>query len=391
MKSSAEEIKIIEQVLNHLDDDSTDQQADLIQIPTTEYTSADRLEDEIAILFRRFPLIVGHVSSLPSPGDFLTHNDTGVPILVTRDKEGAIQAFLNVCRHRGARLEGRACGKANTFSCPYHGWTYDLTGRLRGLRKAEHFGDFDKGDYRLVKLPAFERFGLIWVRPSPIEPHESTDDPLDIDAWLAPMAEQLASLSLDSHVVYKTWTLERNMNWHIALEGFQEQYHFCTAHKHTACSAYLDTQGVYLDQYPHVRHAVPIASIGKLRDQPVDEWSYRRQFMTQNYLFPCNFLQVMTDHVYVHTITPIATDRCIFSCLMLIPETPTNPKAEQHWQANYDVVRRVFEEDFQIGEGIQAGLASGANDFFTIGRTENGIQLARKALIDALEGRLTAS
>jgi len=77
--------------------------------------------------------------------------------------------------------------------------------------------------------------------------------------------------------------------------------------------------------------------------------------------------------------------------LMLIPETPTNPKAEQHWQANYDVVRRVFEEDFQIGEGIQAGLASGANDFFTIGRTENGIQLARKTLIDALEGRLTAS
>ena len=88
MKSSAEEIKIIEQVLNHLDDDSTDQQADLIRVPTTEYTSPDRLEEEIAILFRRFPLIVGHVSSLPNPGDFLTHNDTGVPILVTRDKIG---------------------------------------------------------------------------------------------------------------------------------------------------------------------------------------------------------------------------------------------------------------------------------------------------------------
>ena len=56
--------------------------------------------------------------------------------------------------------------------------------------------------------------------------------------------------------------------WHIALEGFQEQYHFCSAHRDTACSAYLDTKGVYIDQYPHVRHAVPVASIERLRELP---------------------------------------------------------------------------------------------------------------------------
>ena len=64
-------------------------------------------------------------------------------------------------------------------------------------------------------------------------------------------------------------------------------------------------------------------------------------------------------------------------------------KTEQHWQANYDVVRRVFDEDFKIGESIQAGLSSGANTFFTIGQIENGIQLAKKAIADALKGELT--
>ncbi len=111
--------------------------------------------------------------------------------------------------------------------------------------------------------------------------------------------------------------------------------------------------------------------------------------MTQNYLFPCNFIQVMTDQVYIHTITPVSPSRSIFQCHMLIPEAPQSPKAEQHWQANYDVVRRVFDEDFKIGESIQAGLSSGANAFFTIGQIENGIQLAKKAISDALKGELT--
>lgn len=386
MDNSAEEIEIIETVLQYCKTGDTHKQSDLMRIPVREYTQRDRLDQEVQTLFRKFPIIVGHTSQLAEPGQYMTHDSTGVPILLTRTREGSVQAFLNVCRHRGARLESQACGKAATFSCPYHGWTYDLQGRLRGLRKAESFGEFDKQDYGLVPLPAFERFGLIWVCPSA---SRATSE-IDIDAWLAPMAEQFASLDIESHVIFEAWTLHRQMNWHIALEGFQEQYHFCSAHKYTACSSYLDTQGVYLDKYPHVRHAVPLSGIEQLDGQPQENWSYRKNFMTQNYVFPCNFMQVMTDHVYIHTITPTGTGSCIFQCIMLIPEPAVSEKAQKYWRANYDVVRKVFDEDFTIGEGIQAGLASGANEFFTIGRYENCIQLGRKALDDALEGRLTA-
>ena len=227
--NQAEEQEIIETVLAYCENGATHLQPDVMKIPVLEYTDADQLSREVDILFRQFPIIVGHVSELSSPGDFITHDSTGVPMLITRNRQGAVKAFLNVCRHRGARVEAQPCGKANTFACPYHSWTYDLDGNLRGLPKDANFGEIDKSEFGLVELPAFERYGLIWVRPS------TSATPVDIDAWLAPMAEQLESLELQGHVIFKQWAVPREMNWHIALEGFQEQYHFCSAHKHTAC------------------------------------------------------------------------------------------------------------------------------------------------------------
>ena len=382
--NSAEEVDIIHQVLGFCNSGGTHQQPDVMQIPVSDYRDPTHFQHEVDVLFRQFPIIVGHSSQLPEPGRFFTHDGTGMPLLITRTRDGDVKAFLNVCRHRGARIENRTCGKANTFACPYHAWTYDLTGALRGYPHAAGFGEIDKAEFGLIEVPAHERFGLLWVRPTP------SDTPIDIDAWLAPMAEQMASLDLHKHVVFREWRLQRDMNWHIALEGFQEQYHFCTAHKHTACGAYLDNQGVFVDQYPHVRHAVPLSNFEKLRGLEPEQWNYRKSFMTQNYLFPCNFLQVMTDHVYVHSILPVSVDRCVFQCVMLIPETPSSDKAEKHWAANYQVVRDVFEEDFLIGESIQAGLHSMANSHFTIGRYESGLQMARKAIEDALAGRLRA-
>ncbi len=352
--------------------------------PVSHYTDPARLQLEIDTLFRKFPIIVGHISQLAEPGQYFTHNDTGVPILVTRTKTGELKAFINVCRHRGARVVNEPCGKANTFSCPYHNWTYGLDGALRGMPEPIGFDALDKQTHGLVELPAFERFGLIWLRPSPSE-HS-----IDIDAWVAPMADQLKSLHLDSHSLFREWSIHRDMNWRIALEGFQESYHFCYAHKNTACSTYLDNQSVFIDQYPHVRHAVPLTHITRLKDQTEDAWDYRANFMTQNYLFPCNFVQAMTDHVYIHTIIPTGPGTCVFKCMMLIPEAAKTEKAIKYWEANYNVVRTVFDEDFAIGEGIQQGFAAGVNTNFTFGRYETGLQLGQKAIENALAGKLRA-
>jgi phenylpropionate dioxygenase-like ring-hydroxylating dioxygenase large terminal subunit len=98
----------------------------------------------------------------------------------------------------------------------------------------------------------------------------------------------------------------------------------------------------------------------------------------------------MTDHVYVHTIIPTGPGTCVFACMMLIPEAPATEKTQRYWEKNYQVIRTVFDEDFQIGENIQKGLATGANQNFLFGKYEIGLHLGQTAIDDALAGRLTA-
>lgn len=383
MGATAEERDIIRQILDLTERKTTHMLPEVMHNPVTKYTDPDQLRREVEVLFREFPLAIAHRSDLAEPGDFLTHDDTGVPMLVTRDEHGDIKAYLNVCRHRGARLEAEPCGHARRFTCPYHAWTYGLDGGLRGMPQAFGFDSVDRADRGLVELPAFERFGLIWVVPSP------QLDGVDIDAWLAPLEAHLSGLDLGGHVVFQKWALYKDMSWRFAVEAFQESYHFCSAHRDTACSNYLDNQSLHIDYGAHVRHAVPLPRALELHEQQEDEWDYRPNFMTQNFVFPANFVQAMTDHVYVHTIIPTGPGTCAFHCMMLIPEAPATEKAERYWQKNYDVIRTVFDEDFDIGEGIQKGLASGANDNFVFGSFECGLHFGQKSIDDALAGNLT--
>ncbi|MFB0902092.1 MAG: Rieske (2Fe-2S) protein, partial [Acidimicrobiales bacterium] len=193
MGISAEERKIIRSILDQNEQDATQMLGQVMDNPVTKYTDPEQLQQEMDILFRNFPIVIAHSSELADVGDFLTHDDTGVPLLVTRSEQGDIKAFLNVCRHRGARIEGEPCGHARRFTCPYHAWTYGLDGGLRGMPQPVGFDSVDRSEHGLVELPAFERFGLIWVVPSP------QDGAVDLDAWLAPMEEQFDGLGKLEH------------------------------------------------------------------------------------------------------------------------------------------------------------------------------------------------
>ena len=382
MTISAEERHLIKETLRIAEEGTTHMVPEVMFNPTSKYTDPKRYEQEVQTLFREFPIIIGHRSDVAQDGDFITHDHFGVPIIVTRAQDGKLRAFLNVCRHRGARLTDKPCGKARTLSCPYHAWTYGLDGALRGIPQAFGFDGVDKSKLGLVELPVFERFGMIWVVPS------KQERDIEIDSWLAPMAEQLNGLDIGNMHLFKKWTLHKNMSWHFLVEAFQESYHFCYAHRDTACAGYLDNQSIHLNFNPHVRHAAPLPKALDLRDQDPETWDYRSNFMTQNYIFPANFVQVMTDHIYVHTIIPTGIDTCVFQCMMLIDEAPKTEKAERYFQKNYDLIRIVFEEDFTIGEGIQAGLKTGANSDFVFGTYECGLHFGQKSIDDALAGKI---
>lgn len=384
MTITAEERGIIEEILEIADRGKPHLLSDVMNNPVSNYNDPAQLRREVDVLFRNFPIIIAHASDLAEPGNFLTQDIAGAPVLVTRDRQGSVRAFLNVCRHRGARLEDRACGKAATFSCPYHAWTYGLDGRLRGMPQPFGFDSVDRENLGLVEVPAFEHLGMIWVVPAKQERE------IDIVGWTAPLNDYIGGLDLGSHHVFRKWSLERNMGWRIALEGFQESYHFCSAHATTACSGYLDNQSLHRYFRPHWRHAVPMPSVLELRNKEPESWEYRPHFMDQNYIFPANFVQVMTDHVYVHTIIPTGPGTCTFQCMMLVPEKPKSDKAERYWQKNYDLIRVVFGEDFDIGEGIQKGLDTGANQHFVFGKYEVGLHYGQQAIDEALMGKIVA-
>src|SRR5271166_3196704 len=130
------------------------------------YTDPAHLAREEQILFRRHPILMGFASEWATPGAFRTDDHLGVPILIARARDGKLRAFLNVCRHRGAKVADGS-GTARVFSCPYHAWTYDLSGKVRGIPDERCFAGVRADRSSLIGLPLCEKYGLVWVIATP--------------------------------------------------------------------------------------------------------------------------------------------------------------------------------------------------------------------------------
>lgn len=168
--------------------------------PVEHYLSDERFARERAAIFRKLPHSPAQSSELDGPGAFVRRDLDGLPVLITRDKQGEVHAFLNVCRHRGARLVEEEEGCKHRFTCPYHAWTYASSGELIGAPHFESgFEGVEKGSITLKALPAREAFGLTWVVPDP-------GGVFDFDSYFAPMAEELDALGMaDMYVAAEDW------------------------------------------------------------------------------------------------------------------------------------------------------------------------------------------
>lgn len=317
---------------------------------------------------------VAHVSALASPGDFVTHDELGLPLLVVRGDDGEVSAFLNVCRHRGTRVEPLPCGSAKkAFVCPYHAWSYARDGHLLGIPHADGFGSLDKASRGLVRLPAGEAGGLVWVRPS--RAISAEDSRLDARAFLGPLADDLDTFGLPTSHVYAPRTFTKELNWKLAMDVFLEAYHLRTAHKDSIYGIFFDNVGLVDRVGPHRRNVFPKRSIRELEGAPdsVMASSLRSHANVLFHLFPSTLVLVQPDHAAVIHAWPDGPTRTRFTTYTAIPEPALSSKARAHWDANNAILYGATDEDFALGESIQRGLASGANEEIVFGAFEHAL------------------
>ncbi len=363
-------IDMVARAFTLLDNNDTTRVDDIYLSPIESYTCKDWVALEEEILFKGYPLLAAFSCDLPKAGDFITNDDTGVPLLLVRGKEGEINAFYNTCRHRGAKL-ANGCGRAQAgFTCPYHAWTYNFAGDLKALPDQVSFPGIEKAEHGLVKLPVVEKYGMIWVCPTP-------GKEFDIDAQLGGLDKGLvADLQAYKFEDYHPYTQQRlhcKMNWKLMLDTFLEPYHFAPLHP-TTVGPLLYHNLCLLDTFDqNLREAVIRKSIEKQRDQPKDTWDIVPDSALVYILFPNAGLVMQRDHVELWRSYPVdgKPDECIVQMDYYIPEPAETQSAKDHWDRNMDLaVRTVLEEDIPGVEGIQAGLSSGANTHSIFGRNE---------------------
>lgn len=327
--------------------------------PVERYLSTDWLAREREKLFLSKPLILAHASELP-PGGVLRHDALGLPLLLTRDAAGKVHGFLNVCRHRGMRLVDEAACARKTLVCPYHGWTYELDGKLRHIPHPEFF---PQGGAGLTEIPVAERAGLVWgiARPGAS---------LDLDAWLGPLPEEL-DFFLKGSAVFRRVEVTRACNWKLIIEAFLEAYHIRVLHRDTIYPFFLDSAAASEQVGMHIRSAAARRAIAEAANIPKAQWNLRELCTFTYFLFPNTVFIFHPDYNSLITLYPQAPDRVRWVHHMLVPQAELE-SGRAHWDKSFDLIENgVFQsEDLYAAEGIQAGLASGANARLNFGRLE---------------------
>lgn len=334
------------------------------RIQVDRYMSEALVKQELDLL-RRHPQPVASSSSLASPGSWLSLTHFGVPLLLVRQENGQVQAFINVCRHRGARVVAEGSGSdARLFVCPYHAWSYRPDGSLQGVPESFGFPCLDYEESGLRKLATAERAGVVWVV---LDPSLSGSDPGKRLGVLMDNLESLEGLGNPVGFAPRSYVVEAN--WKLLVDGTFEAYHFKVAHRKTIAHLFAGNMQI-IDEFDLHRRLYLIKARFAEDKPDVIGFDPRRYGNIIYSFFPSTMILVQPDHAQLSTLEPLTATRTRVHEITLIPQPPASDKATRHWQANVDLYRRTLAEDYELAESIQAGLASGANDALTFGTFE---------------------
>ena len=330
-------------------------------LPGSAYTDPGVFAREQEHLFETMWVCTVRSAELTGPGVFRTVEVGRESILVTRARDHSVRAFFNVCRHRGARLCTQDAGEVKrAFQCPYHAWTYGLTGELLAAPHLTRMPGISRTEYGLTRVAVHEWLGYVWVclaaDPPPFAEVEQEvvarlGDPGSIDHY------DVANLALGKRIVYDV-----GANWKLIVENFMECYHCATIHPELT-EVLPEFADGFAAQY-YVGHGAEFGagikgftvdgSEGPDRIPGIAPDQDRRYYAIT--VRPQVFINLVPDHVILHRMYPRAPDRTTVECDWLF--LPHVVESGRDLSGSVELFDRVNRQDFDACERCQPAMSS---------------------------------
>jgi choline monooxygenase len=321
---------------------------------------------------------IGRVDQVANPGEFFTTEVAGEPILAVRGADGALRAFYNVCRHHAAAVATAPCGHAQSFRCPYHGWTYGLDGSLKGTPEFAEVRNFDRVAHGLAPIAVDTWQNFVFVnlaaKPEPLR---------DFLSDLIPRMDPLDLQSLRFHS-RKEYTL--HCNWKVYVDNYLDGgYH--VPHLHKGLNSVLDYSHYTIENGEHsCLQSSPMVASSDDEQVAATRQGDRAWYF---WLYPNFMINLYEGVMDTNLVLPLGVDRCrvIFDFYF----ADLSAGRSEYNAASVATSDKVQDEDVAICESVQRGLASRAYSAGRLSvRREAGEHLFHRLLARDLKSGLAA-
>ena len=334
----------------------------LATLPGRYYTDPTVFALEQERVFESMWFAVARSADIATPGKFETVDVGRESVILVRGRDNQLRAFLNVCRHRGAKLCVDGTGEVKrALQCPYHAWTYGLDGKLVAAPNLTKMPDIDRTEWGLVPVHLREWLGYAWVCLADTPPSFADTVQGAVAARLGEV-EMIDHWEVDDLSVGRRIVYDVRANWKLIIENFMECYHCATIHPELT-EVLPEFSDGYAAQY-YVGHGAAFGddvqgftvdgSEGLDRINGVGDDQDRRYYaITVN---PQVFVNLVPDHVIFHRMYPTAPDRTTVVCDWLYTKDVVTSGKDV--SRSVELFHRVNQQDFDACERCQPSMSS---------------------------------
>ena len=326
-------------------------------LPGEIYTSPELFAREKDEIFMREWLCLARVEEIEKPGDYMTFRIMGEPVIVARNEAGEINAFANVCRHRGVEVASGA-GNLKEFSCPYHGWTYDLEGVLVGAPYMKEAEGFDPTSCRLKPIRSALWAGFIFIN--------FDEDAPAFEDFVGEFDDEFGFLRQEDLRTGDKIVTDLDCNWKLVVENLMDFYHAKTLHGATfGAFVELDMDAIPFTRLQNGGFSMfytsgamlpggkpPMGNIPWLEDKP-------HTFACLGLLPPMVVQFGHCDNTQVFLTWPLTPETSRIEVYTLFAEKQVErPDFAEHVKKYHDFMSEVVDEDREMVNSLQRNLRS---------------------------------